>query len=656
MDGWATCLDYGQTAATRAGGWVVGTGATFSSEFTAGTTDRASTTFVANTVPDGTLDAVLGDALCSPIPLTGNFAAGNWTFQFAVQSPTQGGAADGQIVFRLLKADPNGSNPTEITSGQQTASICTNVAAVDANSTLTISLPAFSITNQHLFIQLAWKRTGAGGMTTTNIRLRTGVSATVGTTFLTTDFTEVAPEPTLKVISTGYGGYGPGTSAQHNCGTQTVGNALLICVAVKRAAGQQAFIGSVTDNFGHTYVQVGSAYNNSELSFYGQAWLCERIVTAGAVTVTVTMYPGYDTGTYFDITNLNISGLAGPKLEKSSAISGSGTGTVATVTAIGTGTNRDYLFLGQLTTVDNPRPVTPNVLAGRPWVVARDSGTPPYAVSHVMYRTVTVGATPDVPAISWTLTTSTIWGAAEVLFYSLVPSPRTASLTQTLGACTISATAALVPIIKADLTHTLDAATVASTVTAPPIRQASVTQTTENASVVSAVTAPPIRFGTVSQTLANATVSATGVIVSVITANVSVTLAEATIASDGEPVPAASLTQILAAATVLSTAVVLPVRIASASVTLGAATAAITTGVSTSTTLVRTLAPATVTAGSTSATRIVLDRLLASVTVISATAIGSRANVTQQLAQASLTADAAKNILPETNETYMWLM
>lgn len=187
-DGWQLLDQSAATAATCNCGWVVGTGSTFSSELESNV-ERASTTFVANTVPDGTLDTTLKDAARSQFAWTGDFAAGNWTFQFAVVSTVQSGAADGQIVFRVLKADANGANATEITSAQQAASIVSNVAGTDLNSSATISLPAFSLLNQYLFVQIAWKRTGAGGMTTTNIRLRTGSTTTVGTTGLTGDFT-----------------------------------------------------------------------------------------------------------------------------------------------------------------------------------------------------------------------------------------------------------------------------------------------------------------------------------------------------------------------------------------------------------------------------------------------------------------------------------
>lgn len=182
-----------QSAATLLSGWVVGTGATLNSEFSALSGDRAATTFVGSTVPDGVLDDTIFDALQTDGPLNGTFAAGNWTFQFAVVSTVQAGAADGQIVFRLIKAGEYGANPTLITPTQQTASVMTNVGATDINGTLTFNPGAITFNNEWLFVQVAWKRTGAGGMTTTNIKLRTGVSATVGTTILSADFTPVAP-------------------------------------------------------------------------------------------------------------------------------------------------------------------------------------------------------------------------------------------------------------------------------------------------------------------------------------------------------------------------------------------------------------------------------------------------------------------------------
>lgn len=188
-NGWQKLTDTTVGAATGAVGWVVGTGSTNNSELFANT-ERASSTFTGTTVPDGTLDTTNKDAMRSPRPLTGTFANANWTFQFAVRSPTQGGAHDGAMIIRIIAADADGSNATEITAAQQTCATVTNVDNVsDFNSTLTLNPGSFTVNNKYIFIQCAWKRIGAGGMTTTNIRLRTGsASAPTGTVITTADF------------------------------------------------------------------------------------------------------------------------------------------------------------------------------------------------------------------------------------------------------------------------------------------------------------------------------------------------------------------------------------------------------------------------------------------------------------------------------------
>lgn len=187
--GWQDASETNQSAADCAAGWVVGTGATNHSELQSNA-ERASSTFTGTTVPDGTLDTSLKDAIRLPCT-NGSFASANWTFQFAVRSPVQGGAADGRIRFRLIKANADGSSATEITSAQQQGSLCSNVgSAADVNSSLTVNPGAISLNDgQYVFVQTAWERTGAGGMTTTNIRLRTGSGTTTGTVITTSDFT-----------------------------------------------------------------------------------------------------------------------------------------------------------------------------------------------------------------------------------------------------------------------------------------------------------------------------------------------------------------------------------------------------------------------------------------------------------------------------------
>lgn len=190
---WMPLNTAGQVAATSSTGWTVGTAGTFSSAMYAGV-QRAANTFSDDVPPDGSLDAANFDAMRSPAALSGDFANANWVFQFAVRSLTNPGAADGRMVIRIIKANADGSSPTEIAAGQHACGTVTDVVdTADSNSTLTLNPGAFSVSNQYIFIQVAWQRTGAGGMSTTNIRLRTGVDATpTGTVIVTSDFTPAA--------------------------------------------------------------------------------------------------------------------------------------------------------------------------------------------------------------------------------------------------------------------------------------------------------------------------------------------------------------------------------------------------------------------------------------------------------------------------------
>lgn len=188
-DGWRRLATTAQAAATINDGWVVSTASGNHSEYAVGV-ERAASTFTGTTVPDGTLDTSLKDAFRSESALSGFFDSANWVFSFVVRAVTVGGAQDGRIRFRIIKADADGSNATEITSGQQQASIVTDVGTgADATSSLTVNPGAFSLNNQYLFIQIAWERTGAGGMTTSDINWRTGSSTSAGTRIATANFT-----------------------------------------------------------------------------------------------------------------------------------------------------------------------------------------------------------------------------------------------------------------------------------------------------------------------------------------------------------------------------------------------------------------------------------------------------------------------------------
>lgn len=187
-DSWRLWSESTQTAASLTEEWVVGTGATNHSEYASGA-DRAETTFTGVAVPDGVLDTSLKDAVRIG-PFNGYFDAGNWETHFVVRATTNGGAQDGRMRWRLIVANADGTSAREITSAQQQGALCTNVStSADFDSNLTVSINGFACENQYLFFQLAWERTGAGGMSTADISMRTGSSTTVGTRVVTPNFT-----------------------------------------------------------------------------------------------------------------------------------------------------------------------------------------------------------------------------------------------------------------------------------------------------------------------------------------------------------------------------------------------------------------------------------------------------------------------------------
>lgn len=196
-DSWRRLSESTQAAATIADGWVVGTGSTNHAEYFVGV-ERAASTFVDTTQPDGSLNTTNFDAFRSELPYSGDFASANWTFTFNVCSVTSTTGQDGRIRFRLFMADANGGNAVEITSAQQQGALITDVAASPGSeSALTVNPGAFSIRNQYLFVQIAWERTGAASMTTADVNWRTGQSSSLGTRIASADFTQFMPTLTM---------------------------------------------------------------------------------------------------------------------------------------------------------------------------------------------------------------------------------------------------------------------------------------------------------------------------------------------------------------------------------------------------------------------------------------------------------------------------
>lgn len=175
-------------------GWTVGTVASGNYSWFRPSTERGTSSFGTTVIPQGggaSPDTTNGDGLRTTGTYTGNFASGNWTFDCTVIAVSSGGDQDGNIGLRLWRsANADGSSATEITSVRVEGGAVTDLTtSTPQTSQATFNPGAFSLTNEYLFLQLAWEITGAGGMTTRDVLFRIGNTATK---LISTDFTSTA--------------------------------------------------------------------------------------------------------------------------------------------------------------------------------------------------------------------------------------------------------------------------------------------------------------------------------------------------------------------------------------------------------------------------------------------------------------------------------
>lgn len=185
--------------ASPATGWQVGTGATNHGAFDSQTTVSS---FPDTTAPDGSLNTTTGDGLRTTNTYTGDFASANWTINFTAIAVNNGGSQDGRMRCRLFRgANADGTGATEITAAQQQGGLITNLTtSAQQTSTATFNPGAFSVSSEYIFIQLGWERTGAGGMTGADVKMRIGTTAT---RVVSADFTATGPSgpsPGLRTL------------------------------------------------------------------------------------------------------------------------------------------------------------------------------------------------------------------------------------------------------------------------------------------------------------------------------------------------------------------------------------------------------------------------------------------------------------------------
>jgi hypothetical protein len=102
------------------------------------------------------------------------------------------------VAYARIFRGPNqdGTGATEVTASATAGGATTNLATTATQtSAVSINPGAFSVRNEYIFIQLAWGRTGAGGMSTDDVNIRIGNASAAGSRVLTSDFT-VRTSPT----------------------------------------------------------------------------------------------------------------------------------------------------------------------------------------------------------------------------------------------------------------------------------------------------------------------------------------------------------------------------------------------------------------------------------------------------------------------------
>lgn len=192
-------------ASTSTTGWTVSNVATnYSRQSFA--REKAAATFAAPQEPSGAPLGSADDCWRISAQTTGQFSTGTWYSSLSVIAVTAGTTHDGRAMFRVWRsANADGTSATEVTSSIMTGSLIANLTTTVAQSSVaSFNLAAASnVTNEYLFMQVAWQRTGAGGSTTNDVLVRLGnMTSTNGSGLVTSAFSSITP-----VSAVGGGGY-----------------------------------------------------------------------------------------------------------------------------------------------------------------------------------------------------------------------------------------------------------------------------------------------------------------------------------------------------------------------------------------------------------------------------------------------------------------
>lgn len=147
-------------ASTSTTGWTVGAIAAGLFSRQTYNSEVASTNFTATSQPSGS-PVVSAQDCWRYGPSIGTFSLGTWYSSVSVIAVTSGGDRNGRARFRLWRSNnADGTSATEITAsagvmvGSRVTALSTTVAQ---SSSASVQIPAFSLVNEYLFLQVAWE-------------------------------------------------------------------------------------------------------------------------------------------------------------------------------------------------------------------------------------------------------------------------------------------------------------------------------------------------------------------------------------------------------------------------------------------------------------------------------------------------------------------
>lgn len=194
----AGTLDLTQPAAsTSTTGWTVGT--TVAARFSRMTynVEVPAANFTATAQPSAAPTNIAEDCWRLSAVTTGTFSAGTWYSAASIIAVTNASSQAGRARFRIWRGQsPDGVGVTELTRGTMvgstTAALSTTVAASSSAST---QIASSAVTNEYLFLEMAWETTTAGTNANADALIRLGpVTSNVAGSFLATSaFSSITP-------------------------------------------------------------------------------------------------------------------------------------------------------------------------------------------------------------------------------------------------------------------------------------------------------------------------------------------------------------------------------------------------------------------------------------------------------------------------------